>query len=123
MKQLDLREMSTEQLVDHFAEIGVAQDKTLFEEDIAEFNRLYGQKKAIEEELRHRDGDQRHALLKLYGHSSIQVRLNAANATLAIAPEQARGMLQKIAESNSFPQAGDAGMALWNLDRGVYRPS
>ncbi len=53
----------------------------------------------------------------------MQVRVNAAKATLAVAPQQARQMLQAIADSQWQPQAGDAGMCLWNLDRGVFVPS
>lgn len=48
----------------------------------------------------------------------MQVRLNAAKATLAVAPKAARQKLEDIAGSG-WPLAGDAGMSLWNLDRGV----
>jgi hypothetical protein len=34
-----------------------------------------------------------------------------------------RRMLQTIADSNWMPQAGDAGMSLSNLDRGVFKPT
>jgi hypothetical protein len=40
-----------------------------------------------------------------------------------VAPEAARALLQKIAGSKEYPQAGDAGMSLWNLDRGVFKPT
>jgi hypothetical protein len=46
----------------------------------------------------------------------------AAHATLAIEPEAGRAMLESIAASRHYPQAGDAGMSLDNLDRGVYKP-
>jgi hypothetical protein len=76
----------------------------------------------VEEELKARDGDQRRALLDLYDHPNAQVRLNAAKATLAVAPESARRMLQTMADSREFPQAGDAGMTLDSLDRGIFKP-
>jgi hypothetical protein len=61
--------------------------------------------------------------MRLYDHPNVQVRLNAANATLAVAPQEARNLLEKIANSNLFPQAGDAGMALVGLKRGSYKPT
>jgi hypothetical protein len=32
-------------------------------------------------------------------------------------------LLEMIADSNWMPQAGDAGMSLSNLDRGVFKPT
>ncbi|HTS40759.1 MAG TPA: DUF2019 domain-containing protein [Xanthobacteraceae bacterium] len=115
--------MTVDQLLDRFGEIGVAQDKALLANAIDKFNSLYDEKVIIVAELKSREGDQRRALMRLYNHQNMQVRLNAANATLAIAPDEARNLLQKIADSNFFPQAGDAGMSLWNLERGVYKPT
>jgi hypothetical protein len=90
---------------------------------VAKYNRLFDQKILIVEELKSRGDDQRRVLLKLFGHQNMQVRLNAAKATLAVAPQEARALLQKIADSNVFPQAGHAGMSLVNLDRGIYKPT
>jgi hypothetical protein len=123
MKQVNLQEMTLYQLVDRFTQIGVSQDQALLENAIAKFNRLFDQMVATEEELKSRSGDQRRALLALYKHPNMQVRLNAVKATLAVAPQEARAMLQKIADSNFFPQAGDAGMALVNLERGIFKPT
>jgi hypothetical protein len=117
-----LSTLTVEQLVERFAAIGVQQDEALLWNDVAKFNKLYDQKKAVEEELRSRPGDQRSELAGLYVHKNAQVRLNAAKATLAVVPEAARKMLETIANSRKYPQAGDAGMSLWNLDRGVYKP-
>lgn len=62
-------------------------------------------------------------MLRLYDHPNMQVRLMAAKATLEIEPEAARTMLQAIADSGWFPQAGDVGMSLSNLERGVFKPT
>ena len=78
---------------------------------------------AVEDELKARDGDQRRELLSLYNHPNAQVRLNAVKATLAVAPEPARRALQAIADSREYPQAGDAGMSIWNLERGIFKPT
>jgi hypothetical protein len=52
----------------------------------------------------------------------MQVRLKAAYATLAVSPVAARAQLEAIAASGWQPQAGDAGMSILNLDRGIYKP-
>jgi hypothetical protein len=50
------------------------------------------------------------------------VRLKAVKATLAVAPEPAWRMLKAIAESREYPQAGEAGMSLDNLESGIFKP-
>jgi hypothetical protein len=122
MKGLDLGGMTTVELVDRFAVICVKQDQALFENEIAEFNRLYDQMAAIRDELKARRGDQRSALLALFDHQNLQVRLQAAKATLAVAPRAARRMIELIQQWGRQPQAGDAGMCLVNLDRGIFVP-
>jgi HEAT repeat protein len=115
--------MTAEQLKEQFATIATEQNKALLWNEISKFNRLFDKLESIEQELRAREGDQRKILLTLYDHNNPQVRLTAAKATLAVAPEAARALLQKIAGSKEYPQAGDAGMSLWNLDRGVFKPT
>lgn len=122
MKRPNLQKMTIDELIKRFAAIAIEQDRALLYSEIVKYNRLYDQLKAVEEELKGRPNDQRRTLLCLYEHSNWQVRLMAAHATLAIEPEAGRGMLEAIAGSRHFPQAGHAGMSLSNLDRGVYRP-
>jgi len=123
MKRAQLEEMSVGQLVDRFAAICIEQDRALLYSEFANYNKLYGEMRALEEELKKRPGDQRRALLSLYDHSNAQVRLQAAGASLAVAPELARLQIEQIANSRKFPQAGDAGMMLDGLDRGDFRPT
>ncbi len=122
MKRIELTEMETADLVALFVQIVVAQDDALLGGEIARFNRLFGRMMDVSNELKSRDGDQRVQLLQLFNDSNMQVRLQAARMTLAPAPVEAREQLEAIAASRWFPQAGDAGMSLWNLDRGVYKP-
>ncbi|MEX0752971.1 MAG: DUF2019 domain-containing protein [Xanthobacteraceae bacterium] len=122
MKQINLGAMTVGQLVDRFAMLGVAQDQALLYSEITKFNRLFRQMAAVRDELKQRPGDQRRALLALYDHENAQVRLQAANVTLAVAPVAARAIIETIANSRKFPQAGDAGMALDALDRGIFKP-
>jgi hypothetical protein len=123
MKRIALTEMSTADLVKSFADIAVAQDEASLGGQIAKFNRLFDKMMDVSNELKRREGDQRILLLELFKHPNVQVRLQAAKLTLAVAPVEARVQLKAIAELQWFPQSGDAGMSLWNLDRGVFKPT
>jgi hypothetical protein len=123
MKRINVPEMTVDQLVERFAAIAMDQGDAMRKDDNAKFTRLFWQMEAVEGELKARLGDQRRALLRLYDHPNTQVRLTAAKATLAVAPEAARRLLRTIAESKDYPQAGDAGMSLVNLERGIFKPT
>jgi len=121
-KQVTLQDLSVDQLVERFAGLALEQDTALLGESITRVNQLYYALKDVENELKAREGDQRQALVRLYEHKNPQVRLKAVKATLAVAPEVARPMLQAIADSREYPQAGEAGMSILNLERGIYKP-
>ena len=123
MKASKLTHTSLEKLVQEFASLALAQDRAEIIGDIAKVNRLFDKLEEIESELKSRSGDQRRQLMSLYEHPNAQVRLKAASATLAIAPQAAREVLERIQRLKEFPQAGEAGMRLWNIDRGVYKPT
>jgi Domain of unknown function (DUF2019) len=123
MKRADLGDMTIEELVQRFETITLAQDEATIDDDNERFARLFGQMEEVKEELKKRAGDQRRALMVLYDHPNVQVRLKAAKATLAVAPKAARRLVEVIAASREFPQAGEAGMTLINLDRGIFKPT
>jgi hypothetical protein len=123
MKRAKLQDMTVDQLVERFTAIALDQDRALLRNEYAKFNRLFEQMEEVKGELKARDGDQRRALLRLYDHPNAQVRLKAVKATLAVAPERARRMLEIIAESREYPQAGEAGMSIDNLERGIFKPT
>jgi Domain of unknown function (DUF2019) len=123
MTQIKLEGMRVDQLVELFTAIVLQQDKALLSNDLAKFNQLFDRMEEVKQELTMRPGGQRRALTMLYTHPNAQVRLKAAKATLAIAPGAARRVIQAIADSREYPQAGEAGMSLWNLDRGVFKPT
>ena len=123
MRSITLQEMSVDQLVQRFESLGVDQGRALLFDEIAKFNRLFDQLELVEGELKTRPGDQRRSLLVLYRHPDRQVQLTAAKATLAVAPAEARAQLRTISDSREYPQAGDAGMTLWALDEGIFKPT
>jgi hypothetical protein len=122
VKKITLADMTVDQLVDRFAEIGIAQDQALLGGATGKFKRLFDQMRAVDEELRARGKQARLGLVRLYDHPNIQVRLQAARKTLGIAPVAARKVSEEVSESGWFPQAGDAGMTLSNLDSGFFKP-
>ncbi len=117
-----LESMSVEELVHRFVEISVAQGRATDMHDTAKFNRLFDEKALVVEKHRSRPGDQRTALMPLHNHANLQVRLNAAKATLAVAPVESRRALEAIEATGWLPQSGDAGMSLWALDEGIFKP-
>lgn len=123
MKPAAIKALSVQQLVDRIASIGVEQDDAILYDQHKTYERLYRELDNIDKELQARGKEARLALLQLYGHPNIQVRLNAAKRTLAVAPVQARGLLEAIAKRIDVPQGGDAGMALRALDRGIFKPT
>lgn len=123
MKRVRLEGMTVEELVDRFAAIGVAQEEALLDDELSKYNKLYGQMNDIENELRERGTEARRALTRLFDHPSFQVRVRAAARSLAVAPDLARKVLEEVAASKEFPQAGDAGMLISGLDDGTFRPT
>lgn len=122
MKPANLQDMSVPALVEQFTALCIGQYEAELRGEHSKENQLIRQMFAVREELKTRAGDQRSALLPLYDHPNVQVRLMAAKETLAVAPSAARQLLEAIQASKEQPQAMDAGMCLWNLETGVFKP-
>ena len=123
MRRNVLTDASADDLIAEYARIGVEQDDALLRDQTARFNRLFKAMDAIEKELRGRTGDQRRALLALFDHPNLQVQLNAAKATLALEPSVARAKIEEIQKEKWAPQGLDAGMTIFALDEGIFKPS
>ncbi len=117
-----LTELAVDEIVREYIAIGLAQDKAIEADDTSTFNRLARRQFAYEKELKRRTGDQRRALIPLLEHPNAQIRLNAAHATLIVAPLLARETLEAVAAWESGPHALDAGMAIQMLDNGRFVP-
>ncbi|MGM4892623.1 DUF2019 domain-containing protein [Tardiphaga sp. 538_B7_N1_4] len=122
MTTKDLKSVPTEQLADDFLALAIAKGEAIMGDQTAQANRLYWRIDAVRKELKAREGDQRRFLARFYSHRDPQVRMEAAMATLAIFPEQAREVLQSIRDRKEFPHAGEAGLTLLYLDRGEFKP-
>jgi hypothetical protein len=120
MKQPKLSDITAERLVEYFETLALEQHRSI--DDVSKYRRLYWELEAVEHELKRRSGDERRALIRLYDHQNAQVRLKAAIATLALAPDEARRVLQLISDRDEYPQAADARGMLMALDQGRYVP-
>ncbi|GGD20455.1 DUF2019 domain-containing protein [Aureimonas glaciei] len=109
-------------LLDEFVKIALKQDDAELKGNTRAFNRLFTQKVAIVDELRSRPGDHRNLLTGLYEHQNLRVRLNAARATLAVAPLQARRVLEQLRDWGYPPYDADARETLRALDTGFFVP-
>jgi hypothetical protein len=118
-----LDSLSTNELVQRFIDIAIAQDDAMLHDKTAAYNRLFREMVVVANALKVRDDDARMKLTELYGHPNRQVRLKAAIYTLALKPREARAVLQKLSDAGDLPQALDAGMTLFNLDRGIFKPT
>ena len=123
MKRKAVSDMSDEQLVERFIANCLEQEQALLYDDINLFNRLFALMRNVVNELKGRPGDQRHALLDLYDHPNLQVRIKAVKNSLALAPDEGRRVLQEIANVTNRPQALEAGMSLRNLKAGIFKPT
>ena len=122
MKGVKLQELMIDELVKRFAELVIAQDNAELYGEIPKYNRLFKEMEAVDQELRARGRVARLALLRLFNHSNMQVRVQAAIDSLGVAPESARKVLEAIRASKWQPQAMAAGMILRGLDSGQYKP-
>jgi hypothetical protein len=123
MKPSKLKKLATTDLMLLFEKLCIEQYDAMEREEQARVNRLVWRIHDLETELKSRPGDQRYELKKLFGHPNMQVRLSAAQANLAVDYASARRELQEIKDSKWYPQAMDAGMTLYFLDSGEYKPT
>ena len=117
-----LDDLSEEQLVERFLTLSVEQDEAQRYDELARYNRLFSRKTAVIDALKRREGDRRRVLARFYDHANFRVRLNAAHATLALMPQEARTVFEIISQSGLHPYCGDAAVTLGSLDSGFYEP-
>lgn len=122
MTRIDLKKLTLEQLLERYVAIGLAEEDEVLYGDASGYNKLFRKEQAVVDELQSRRGDQRRLLQTLYQHESSWVRISAVKNSLVFAPEEGRRVLQEIVSSTRQPYAGDAGMALSALDKGIFVP-
>ena len=122
MSRSSVEAMTATELVARFVDIGISQSLALDRLDSRDFNAHVEELIAVTEALKRRESDRR-SLVALLDHVDLQVRLNAAKATLATSRKRAIRALGEIAATRRMPQAADAAGCLRNLSDGVFRPT
>lgn len=122
MSRTNLSQMSNGELVERFRALAIEKSKVLLDSDTAAANRIYDRMEAIDQELRRRGPEARKALLVLLDDRDCRVRFEAAQQSLAVAPQKALETIKQIAASHFLPLAGEAGMALEFLAEGIFKP-
>ncbi|GGF65923.1 hypothetical protein GCM10007301_27020 [Azorhizobium oxalatiphilum] len=120
--QRKLSQLPTDQLVALFVELSLEMKRADDWMENGAYNRAHKKLRDVRAELKTRPGDGRHALLPLLAHPNIQVRLDAALATLALSPE-AEAALRGIAPLGTASQPFTARDILKALDDGSYKPT
>ena len=123
MNSSDLGSLSVEALVDRFAGLCIDQDEAERADKRLRFNALFREMDSVDKELRARGRTARLRLLRLFDHSNLQVRLQAAKWSLGVAPNEARAVIEAVAVTSRFPQCLEAGMTLRSLDNGLFVPT
>jgi hypothetical protein len=132
MSDQNLRDLSVQALVQRFAKLAERLSEVSFElvspmdmpgrEDfVAESEQLYAALNDIDAELRSRGREARLALLQLFESPTLEVRLQAANRSLGVAPEAARAQLEQIARTG-WTEGIAARTTLGALDKGTFKP-
>lgn len=113
MTRPGISEAKVNELLDRYVSLSVERGRALYLcESSAKVNRLGDRIFDISDELKRRPGDQWRVLIELFAHPDMYVRFNAATSLIGIVPEQARQVIQDIADARVFPLAGHAGMYL-----------
>jgi hypothetical protein len=123
MTRRSLSDMSTDELVDLFAENGIEQYRILLLNQVSKLKKVFGSMFEINAELKRRGTEARLALTQLYDHPNIQVQTQAALLTDDINPDGAKQVLLAIARSWHQPQAANARAALrdhYGLDESLW---
>lgn len=121
MTKAGYAKMSTDELVEQFLHVALQQGEAMRLWKSGTYNVWFRKMLPVEDEFKRRN--ERSALAALYNHSDPQVRYQAAAATLAVFPEQARTVLQIISDRDEWPSQLEARGMLGALDDGSFVPS
>lgn len=121
-KSIPLNELTVADLVERFLSLTLAQYEAELRAENGKYNRFYHEMRAIRDELKRREGDQRRALLPFITHENPQVRLMAASSLLTIVPDRAKKALETVRDSRIVPQSVNAGFLLDGLEDGSFVP-
>jgi hypothetical protein len=119
MNRTTLRQIDDESLVREFARAAnnLGSAINLWESGAKETEKLF----AVRDEIRSRGLDVRLRLVPLLRNRSRFVQYYAAQQLMELEPERSRQIIEETARQGDAV-AGDAGMFLYFVDSGVYKP-
>jgi hypothetical protein len=119
MNNRSLKRLNDNDLMEKFAAAAKALGEAInyWESGVKETDRLF----AIRDEIRARGLAVRLRLAPLLDNEDRFVRYYAARQLLALVPERSRQIIEENAKQRDAI-AGDAGMLLYTLDSGIYKP-
>ena len=116
-----ISEMDEAGLITMFANAARQMGVAVLDSDSRRANRAFGRMDAVDRELRARGKAVHEQLVSLLAHENRFVRYYAAKVLLAIVPDRAREVIEENARLWFDAIAGDAGMTLLALERGLYK--
>ena len=122
MKSAALPELTIDQLIQDFAQLAQQMGTAVLDSETGRFNRMFPRMEAIDRELRSRGREARMALSPLLDDKNRFVRYYAAKYLLGLVPDSARRVIEEIARFKFDALCGDAGMCLYALDKGIFKP-
>jgi Domain of unknown function (DUF2019) len=123
MRSMQLQELTDNQLVQQFAGLAHDMGVAVLDSETPRFNRLFPRMEAIDRALRSRGRETRMALFPLLEDKDRFVRYYAAKYLLGLVPDRARRVIEDIAKFKFDALSGDAGMCLYALDEGIFKPN
>jgi hypothetical protein len=119
----NLKRMSVDELVELFRTHALEQYQAMLRGEQSKVNAAFWKLVEVSDELKSREGDQRSALLRLYDDKNSQVKVKAMKHTLAVARERAIEGLSKLRANKNDPVCLEAGMCLWAMEEGIFKPT
>lgn len=122
-KALNLKTLTLEELLERFEEICLVEDETyaqLFGGGAKKYNECETYLLAVYVEIKLRGLDACRALMRLYANPNCQVQYQAAIFTYGIAPELARGLLEKLRDAKLADVSLKAASELRDIDAGLF---
>lgn len=122
MKNANLSELDTDTLVARFVAATKAMGLAVLDHETQTANRVFQTMWDIDQILRARGRDARLRLLPLLADKDRFVRYYTAKKLLGVVPDRARAVIEGVAEPKYDALSLDAGMCLYALDEGIFRP-
>lgn len=122
MNAKHIENLTTEQLVAEFTRLAAQRGAAILDSETRQANELFDGMRAIERVLRARGEDARMSLAPLLQDRDRFVRYFAAKYLLGLLPREARAVIEGIANPKFDALSLDAGMSLYALDAGIFKP-